>query len=258
MLPINNRSANEYFDIFDQVVTQAVSGLETLEQDPLMDEIKTKIVGGLVRRGLSLGSSICILWKAQNFRDCQALYRMLVERFLYLGYLAKTNEFEKFAKFSQAAQYRRIDEILGRPSARKKLTPECVKIIKQNQGERRERFGGKPPEQPSHYWKRPSTKDMAKRIAGRGEELYWQMYSLRSTDVHPTYDDDEIYEAQGGLEVIHEAISLLACLAMTALQLSPRAHGHCAVLQQLLINIQRVRVHDQSADNAEVDPNPEH
>ena len=130
MLPIYNFSPDEYFDIFDQIVTQAVSGLEALEQDQMLDKITTKIVSSLVRRGLSLASSICILWKAQNFRDCQALYRMLVERFLYLGYLAKTNEFENFAKFSQAEQYRRIDEILGRPFARKKLTPEWVKIIR--------------------------------------------------------------------------------------------------------------------------------
>ena len=242
MLPINSRSVDEYFEILDQVVAQAVSGLETLEQDQMLDEITTKVVGSLVRRGLSLASSICILWKAQNFRDCQALYRMLAERFLYLGYLAKTDEFENFAKFSQAEQYRRIDEILGRPFARKKLTPEWVKIIKQNQGQRRERFGGKPPEQPSHYWERPSRKDMAKRISGRGEEFYWKMYSLPSTDVHPTYEDDEIYEAQDGLAVIHDTITLLACLVMTALQLSPRDHGHCAVLQRLLMNIQRVRM----------------
>ena len=242
MLPTYNGSPDEYFDIFGQVVTQAVSGLETLEQDQTLDENTTKIVGNLVRRGLSLASSICILWRAQNFRDCQALYRMLVERFLYLGYLAKTNEFEKFAKFSQAEQYRRIDEILGRPFARKKLTPEWVKIIKQNQDERRGRFGGKPPEQPSHYWERPSPKDMAKRISGRGEEFYWKMYSLPSTNVHPTHDDDEIYEAQDGLAVIHDTISLLAFLAMTALQLSPHNHDKLLVLQQLLTNIQRDRM----------------
>ena len=68
MLPINNCSADEYFDIFDQVVTQAVSGLKTLEQDQMLDENTTRIAGSLVRRGLSLASSICILWKAQNGR----------------------------------------------------------------------------------------------------------------------------------------------------------------------------------------------
>ena len=242
MLPINSRSADEYFDILDQVVAQAVSGLETLEQDHMLDEITTKVVGSLVRRGISLASSIRILWKAQHFRDCQVLYRMLVERFLYLGYLAKTNEFENFANYSQAEQYRRIDEILGRPVARKKLTPEWVKIIKQNQDHRRERFGGKPPEPPSHYWERPSPKDMAKKISGRGEELYWQMYSLPSTDVHPTYEDDEIYEAKDGLAVVHDTISLLAGLVITALQLSPHNRDHLAVLQQLLMNIQRDRI----------------
>ena len=49
MLPINNRSSDEYFDFFGQVVTQAVSGLGTLEQDQILDEITTQIVGSLVR-----------------------------------------------------------------------------------------------------------------------------------------------------------------------------------------------------------------
>ena len=79
--------------------------------------------------------------------------------------------------------------------------------------ERRGWFGGKPTEQPSHYWERPSRKDMAKRIWGRGANyIETCMVFPRPTDVRPTHDDDEIYDAPDGLAVIHDTIALLAWL----------------------------------------------
>lgn len=144
-------------------------------------DVRDAIIRNFVARGDMLCSAIFTLWDLSDFQDCWILHRCLMDRFLHLAHLSRTDGFEAFEEWSFLEQYRVLDRVLTDPI----VSSGARSQVDAPTAEHRRRakvLQANPPK-----WRRPKPEKVAADLEMRF--LYRFGYDFASMHVHPMADD---------------------------------------------------------------------
>lgn len=143
-------------------------------------KIKDKIIRNFIAKSFSLLNSIYILIDHNQEREAMALYRLLVERYLYLEYLNKTESYQEFDDWSFIKASESRNGMRSNPEFNDSATKKFLKDTKE-QVKNYQRLKEK------NKWKEPNLEQLAKEL--NSKFLYNFGYDLGSSYIHPRAEE---------------------------------------------------------------------
>ena len=185
---INYLDGREYLAMMEQATLATYEALADAARHCDEDTDEFDVIQNLLIRSAGLLECIVGLSLQGYHRNALSLYRMLVERVLYLNNIVQESGYTAFKRWSIAKQYQALDQMYGLKDVRVKVEPEWIDQSKKAQAERRRLFGGRPPSRPECYWTPPNLKEFAKEQGLSNWYLIAYAYPSASA-VHPTHDE---------------------------------------------------------------------
>lgn len=144
-------------------------------------DAKNQILRNFIAKAHSLINSISLLLEAEQSGEAMALYRLLIERYLYLEYLDKTNSYQAFKDWSfiktfESRNKSRSNTDFNDDKIKEYLT-DSKDLVKKYQELKREK----------NIWIEPKLEKFAKEIDL--SFLYSLGYDLGSSFIHPRADE---------------------------------------------------------------------
>lgn len=147
-------------------------------------DTRDQIIRNLMARTALCLRGIFALWRVPDPQDCWALFRCLLDRLFHIHYLASSNSFEEFDKWSFLQQYNLRNAMRSDPDFKETLDPEFFKDSEQA----KQRARDLTPENPQ--WTRPFAEEIAKQMDLRF--LYKYGYDYGSMFIHPMANDGQL------------------------------------------------------------------
>ena len=173
-------------------------GITLIQNANNTSQSKGWAVTSMLARGVSLAKLTCFSLALGSFSDALSNYRMLLDRQMTLRYLDANDQYEDFAKAYYADSYHRAGKGLNDGELRQGYSREQIERSKQVMDLIRKRyFNNRAPRAPGHYWKPPSSEELAAEYAiginsepesVRSKEVL-RVYELGNKNVHPQLKD---------------------------------------------------------------------
>ena len=173
-------------------------GVDLIQKVNTTSQSKGLGVTSMMVRGINLARLTCFSLAFGSFSDAFANYRMLLDRHLTLLYLDSNNQYEDFAKAFYAEKYHRVSKGINDEELRKGYSLKQINESKQMMYIiRKTYFNGNPPNAPGHYWKPPTTQQLADEYVNstkfepetiESKEIL-RVYDLGNKSVHPQLRD---------------------------------------------------------------------
>jgi len=211
----------EYNDLFK--ITEGVTGFILFEFANNVGIKKNTIIRNFIARSFTSLKGVFNLWEAKAYQDCWSINRCLIDRLFHLHYLAQTDSYEDFEKYSFIRQYETLNKINSDKEFKNKLGDEYIKNLKDNRIKYNEY------KSENIRWARPNAEDMAKDMDL--DFLYRYGYDYASMHIHPMANDgEEDFYNFTGLEprpnftnqivVIHNSILIMTLILQEGLNTS--------------------------------------
>lgn len=175
---IESKINSEYTKIVDSLKRMTKFIIIKFESKELTT--KDSLLRNFIAKSYSFLRSINILLTAGQEGEAHALYRLLVERYLYLEYLIKSDSFEGFSEWSYIKTFEIRNRMRGTPEfndsdLKKNLKDEKEQVYKYQIYKKR------------NTWKKPDLKIVAKQM--KIDFLYNIAYEQGSSHVHPRAEE---------------------------------------------------------------------
>ena len=171
-------SYKEAAKILDTVSTIVLSSLSAHN-----GETRNVVIRNFLARGTMSLKGVLILWSIGDYQDCWVIYRGILDRLFHLSYLADTDEFELFEKWSFEKQYESRNKVRGDKDFKGRLD---LSFFSHTEAER-SRY--KAIKEENLKWRRPKAREVAKTMDL--QFLYDHGYDYASTLVHPMANDGQ-------------------------------------------------------------------
>lgn len=166
-----NSEYTEIVDSLERITKFIIIRFESIELTT-----KDSLVRNFIAKSYSFLKSINILLTAGQEGEAHALYRLLVERYLYLEYLIKSDSFIEFSEWSYIKTFEIRNKMRGTPGfndsdLKKALKDKKEQVYKYQIYKERS------------TWKKPDLKTVAKQM--KIDFIYNIAYEQGSSHVHP-------------------------------------------------------------------------
>ncbi|MCL5882977.1 MAG: DUF5677 domain-containing protein [Actinobacteria bacterium] len=141
---------------------------------------KNVIIRNFIARTNASLKAIRELWKLKDYQDCWIIYRCILDRLFHLYFLAKTDSFEQFERWSFKQQYEFNNKVKSDQEFKHRFDP-AYEVTQKDKNRYAEIC--KNPVQ----WKRPFAEEVAKE--NKLDFLYKYGYDYASSHVHPLAND---------------------------------------------------------------------
>lgn len=146
--------------------------------------IKEIIIRNFIAKSFSLLNSVNLLQQTKQFGESAVLYRVLVERFLYLKYIADNNLYKEFDDWSFVKNFESRNNVRSFPEFNKNIEEGFLK------DEKTEIVRYQKLKSSKNKWKEPNLENYSKQI-DLGF-LYKLSYDVGSSFVHPRSSEGQI------------------------------------------------------------------
>lgn len=186
----DSRSLPESVESFTEAVQtlKVYCGIILLSLAKHSQELRDKIIGNFIARGMICTESILLVWQEGSETDAWILYRSLLDRLLHLHDLVEQNSFLPFEEFSFLRMYEARQKLLSNKEMCNKFSSSQIESLKRLLKSQKTRYQKLKSE--AHTWYRPKAEDVAKSMGLKF--LYQFGYDYASTYVHPMAQDGEI------------------------------------------------------------------
>ena len=142
---------------------------------------KQKLHLNFMAKAVTTLKGIHALWESECFQECYVLDRCMSDRLFHLQDLIDNDSYQDFEDYTFVKMYKTRDKIKG--STDSKEFKKYLSESSENRKKFHELSKGK------LKYQRPKIEDVAKRLDMKF--LYDQGYNLKSSAVHPMFDDGE-------------------------------------------------------------------
>lgn len=180
--PLTGTSYPNALNMFEEYVTLVLHDLGEHS-----NQVRDVIIRNFIARTFVTLKSIVYLWRTGANADCWALLRCMVDRFVYLVSLARTDSFEAFEKWSFRKQYEYNQRAMADPLFRDNLRPNAFAPDEK----KRKRYAAIVGD--NVKWTPPRAGEVLRNVDGEDWSfLYWYSYSFASSHVHPLANDGQL------------------------------------------------------------------